>query len=78
MRAKRGTLRSYKTNGRLFVLLENDRSGDRADRTDELIGELRDRVQSLEDQLGSERRAHAEARRIIAGLVERIPALEAP
>jgi hypothetical protein len=30
------------------------------------------------DLLGAMRQAHAEARRIIAGLVERIPAIEAP
>ena len=41
------------------------------DRTSELIATLR-------EQLQAERQAHAEARRIIAGLVERIPALEAP
>src|SRR5215208_1949810 len=41
------------------------------DRTAELIDTLR-------EQLQAERQAHAEARRIIAGLVERIPALEAP
>jgi hypothetical protein len=32
----------------------------------------------LREQLEAERQAHAEARRIIAGLVERVPALEAP
>ena len=41
------------------------------DRTAELIATLR-------EQLQAERQAHAEARRIIAGLVERIPAIEAP
>ncbi len=34
-------------------------------------------VAVLREQLAAERRVHAEARRIIAGLVERIPALEA-
>ena len=64
--------------GRLYVLLDTEPTTKPTDRTSELIDELRDRVQSLEDQLGSERQAHAEARRIIAGLVERLPAIEAP
>ena len=78
MRVKRGTLRSTREEGRLYILLERDpttdpsRTHDRDnDRTDELIRTLR-------EQLEAERQAHAEARRIIAGLVERIPALEAP
>ena len=43
----------------------------------ELVDELRDRVGFLERQLESEQRAHAELRRIIAGLVQRVPELEA-
>jgi hypothetical protein len=43
-----------------------------------LTSELRDRLRYVEGQLEAERQAHAEARRIIAGLVERIPAIEAP
>jgi hypothetical protein len=43
-----------------------------------LISELRAHNDTLRGQLEAERRAHAEARRIIAGLVERIPAIEAP
>jgi excisionase family DNA binding protein len=78
MRVKRGTLPSTRESGRLYVLLNTDpttdpgRPHDREyDRTSELIATLR-------EQLQAERQAHAEARRIIAGLVERIPALEAP
>jgi hypothetical protein len=78
MRVKRGTLPSTREGGRLYVLLDTDpttdpgRPHDREhDRTAELIATLR-------EQLQAERQAHAEARRIIAGLVERIPALEAP
>jgi excisionase family DNA binding protein len=44
----------------------------------ERIEDLRDNVRHLREQLDAERQAHAEARRIIAGLVERIPALEQP
>src|SRR5215208_5542099 len=79
MRIKRGTLQANKEGGRLYVLLTPDLTTEPTPtRTDELIAELRDRVQSLDDQLDQERQAHAEARRIIAGLVERIPAIEAP
>jgi hypothetical protein len=78
MRVKRGTLPSVREGGRLYVLLERDpttdpeRTHDRDnDRTSELIATLR-------EQLQAERQAHAEARRIIAGLVERVPAIEPP
>ena len=74
MRVKRGTLPSTREGGRLYVLLEAEPTADPErthDRTDELIRTLR-------EQLEAERQAHAEARRIIAGMVERIPAIEAP
>ena len=86
-RVKRGTIDHERVGGRVYVLLGDDESrpgqdqdtdqvGDQGttaaeDRTDELIATLR-------EQLQAERQAHAEARRIIAGLVERIPAIEAP
>jgi len=83
-RVKRGTLRSDKgQDGRRYVYLldapdarrgQAEEQGTREaaeHRTAELIATLR-------EQLQAERQAHAEARRIIAGLVERIPAIEAP
>jgi hypothetical protein len=86
-RVKRGTIDHERKGGRVYVLLGDDESrpgrdqytdqgvdqGTTApeDRTAELIATLR-------EQLQAERQAHAEARRIIAGLVERIPAIEAP
>ena len=86
-RVKRDTIDYVREGGRVYVLLDTDESrpgqdqdtdqvGDQGttaaeDRTDELIATLR-------EQLQAERQAHAEARRIIAGLVERIPAIEAP
>src|SRR5215216_28478 len=86
-RVKRGTIEHERVGGRVYVLLVADESrpghgqhsdqvGDQGatvpeDRTAELIATLR-------EQLQAERQAHAEARRIIAGLVERIPAIEAP
>jgi predicted transcriptional regulator len=76
MRIKRGTLRSEKRAGRVYVLLgprpTTERTAEQpTDHTEELIATLR-------EQLQAERQAHAEARRIIAGLVERIPQLEPP
>lgn len=87
-RVKRGTIAHVREGGRVYVLLDadqdrpghdqpTDQGGDQdaplgEDRTAELIATLR-------EQLQAERQAHAEARRIIAGLVERIPpAIEAP
>jgi hypothetical protein len=86
-RIKRGTIAHKRESGRVYVLLSADESrpgrdqytdqgGDQGttdteDRTAELIA-------TLQEQLAAERQAHAEARRIIAGLVERIPAIEAP
>jgi flagellar motility protein MotE (MotC chaperone) len=86
-RIKRGTIEHERKGGRVYVLLgaggprlghdqDTDQGGDQGttapeDRTAELIA-------TLQEQLQAERQAHAEARRIIAGLVERIPAIEAP
>jgi predicted RNase H-like nuclease (RuvC/YqgF family) len=50
---------------------EHDRTGDKADARDELVEELRDRVRALEE-------ANRENRRIIAGLIQRVPELEPP
>src|SRR5829696_9926673 len=78
MRGKRGTLPSTREGGRLYVLLnvdptpEPERPHDGThDRTSELIDTLR-------EQLEAERQAHAEARRLLAAALERIPAIEAP
>jgi transposase-like protein len=87
-RIRRGTLDSERESGTVYVWVdraEADRPGPsetgRATVSDqsELVGELRGRVEDLREQLAAERQAHAEARRIIAGLVERMPPqLEAP
>jgi hypothetical protein len=89
-RLSRGTLRSVKEGGTVYVLLPDDMSRDTERDADDISGgmpppesgaltsELRDRLRYVEGQLEAERQAHAEARRIIAGLVERIPAIEAP
>ncbi len=89
-RLSRGTLASVKENGVVYVLLPADMSRDAERDADDtppemsrpdssaLISEMRDRLRYVEGQLEAERQAHAQARRIIAGLVERIPAIEAP
>ena len=89
-RLSRGTLHSVKESGTVYVMLPTDIPRDaKRDVTDTpddmsqsdlttLTSELRDRLRYVEGQLEAERQAHAEARRIIAGLVERIPAIEAP
>ncbi len=89
-RIKRETLETVREGGRVFVVLggadraqPTNRPGatdqptegytrPQEDRTAELIATLR-------EQLAAERQAHAEARRIIGGLIERMPPqIEAP
>ncbi len=89
-RIKRGTLEHERDSGTVYVLLHADQTptGPQPDadqpsdrlQSDSgvLTSELRDRLRYVEGQLEAERQAHAEARRIIAGLVERMPAIEAP
>jgi hypothetical protein len=86
-RVKRGTIDHERKGGRVYVLLGTDESRPGHDQytdqvTDKGARESEDRtaelIATLREQLQAERQAHAEARRIIAGLVERIPAIEAP
>ena len=88
-RVQRGTIAHEKdSDGRVWILLDTDRprhdtdqdtTGHRQDREpDPLISAKDETIATLREQLQAERQAHAEARRIIAGLVERIPAIEAP
>jgi hypothetical protein len=89
-RLSRGTLRRVREGGTVYVLLPDDMSRD-AERDptdipsgmspperDTLTSELRDRLHYVEGQLEAERQAHAEARRLLAAALERIPAIEAP
>jgi hypothetical protein len=73
-RVKRGTLRSYREGRTVYVLLEG---GESASNRDASRGES-ELVAALREQLAAEREANRENRRIIAGLVQRIPELEAP
>jgi hypothetical protein len=89
-RIRRGKLKSEQHAGTVYVWLDapKSESGDSrgpsatsyrpSDDRSERIEDFREQVAYLREQLEAERQAHAEARRIIAGLVERIPAIEAP
>lgn len=83
-RVRRGTLRSEKgEDGRVYVFVVPDQGGvppeiSEPNPSRELIEEMRGRIEDLREQLAAEREAHREARRIIAGLVQRVPELEAP
>jgi len=86
-RIQRGSLRHEKTEeGRVYVWVDvaQDATQDTAEDAyrdtaqDALLGAKDETIATLREQLQAERQAHAEARRIIAGLVERIPAIEAP
>ena len=74
-RIARGTLESEKADGKVYVWLDD---GAPQSNTDALISSKDETIAVLREQLEAERQAHAEARRIIAGLVERVPALEPP
>src|SRR5215217_7628817 len=80
-RITRGSLRSDRENGSVRVWLDD--GGTEAGRegqvdSEALVEVLRDQVDYLKEQLDAERRANDENRRLLAGLIERVPALEAP
>ena len=87
-RIRRGTLPVEREGGAVYVLLEpaaDDRptadqprttADQPADRT-ELVEALREQISDLREQLAEANAANRENRRIIAGLTQRIPELEA-
>jgi hypothetical protein len=86
-RVERGTLRSDKgPDGRRYVYLDSvadyvaDTGADPSatHERDALISEMRAHNETLREQLEAERQAHAEARRLLAAALERIPAIESP
>lgn len=87
-RIKRGTLRHERSENAVYVLLEGDQAPSGRDQSTAsnqpdddqmtLVNSLQDQVSYLRGQLQAERDAHGETRRIVAGLVQRIPELEAP
>ena len=79
MRVKRGTLPSTREGERIYVLLDTEHTTDQARSDAEaLTSEMRGRIEDLKEQLALEREAHAEARRLLAAALERIPAVEPP
>lgn len=81
-RLSRGTLKSVKERGTVYVLLEVDRTRHTddipSDTPEALVVEMRSRIESLERQLEQANERDRENRRIIAALTSRIPAIEAP
>jgi hypothetical protein len=90
MRVRRGTLRSEKgEDGRVYVFREDldvDQDVDQdapepqaqVEASRELVEVLREQVEDLRARLDRETEANRENRRIIAGLIERVPEIEAP
>lgn len=84
MRVRRGTLVSEKDQeGRVWIWVDTDESPPNTDATEtsqetsrELIEQLRSENAYLREQLGQEREANRENRRLLAAALERIPALE--
>lgn len=80
-RVERGTITYERDDGRVWIILDEqqDATGQQQD-TDMpgVVEVLRDEVVNLREQLAAERDANRENRRIIAGLVNRVPELEAP
>ena len=76
-RAKRGTLISTTgEDGRLYVRVDgqvDDRVDARVDGEARLVERMVSEIDHLREQLKEEREANRENRRIIAGLVQRVP-----
>ena len=77
-RIHRGTLETERDSGTVYVRINADDTTNERTEQSELAQTLREYNASLERQLNAEREASAEHRRIVAGLVQRIPELEAP
>jgi excisionase family DNA binding protein len=77
-RIHRGTLETERDSGTVYVRLNADDTTNERTEQSELVQTLREYNSAFERQLNAEREASAELRRIVAGLVQRIPELEAP
>jgi hypothetical protein len=85
-RVKRDTIDHERVGGRVYVLLGDDESRPGRDQHTDQVGDQGTRasedrtaelIATLREQLQAERQAHAEARRLLAAALERIPAIEA-
>jgi len=77
-RINRGKLASEKIANTVYVRLNPDATPINPGDQTALVEALRDQVATLKQQLNTEQEASAELRRIIAGLVQRVPELEPP
>jgi hypothetical protein len=87
-RIKRGTIEYERKDARVYVLLGDDESRPGRDQDTDQGGDqdttapenrTAELIATLQEQLQAERQAHAEARRLLAAALERIPPqLEAP
>jgi hypothetical protein len=80
-RIQRGTLRSIHERGRVWVVLDLDKTRSNTDSTadqTELVDELRARVAFLEGQLKIRTEENRRKDHLLAAALERIPALEPP
>lgn len=77
-RINRGKLVSEKIDNTVYVRLDPDTTPVHPGDQTALVEALRDQVTTLKQQLNTEQEASAELRRIIAGLVQRVPELERP
>ena len=79
-RIQRGSISHEKDEetNRVFVLIDEDSDRLDEDETPYETGYERELIDTLREQLAAEREASAELRRIIAGLAQRIPAVESP
>src|SRR5829696_3708245 len=76
-RIQRGTLRSVRESGRVFVLFDADRTQSDTDRTGDrtaLVDELRARVAFLETELRTRTEENRRKDHLLAAALERIPA----
>ncbi len=75
-RIHRGTLQTERDGGTVYVRLDADNTTNDRTEQSELVQTLREYNVVLVRQLNAEREASAELRRIIAGLIQRVPELE--
>ncbi len=72
-RIKRGTLRSYREEGAVFVVMIGGESSSNRDESRDESRDQSELVAVLREQLAAEREANRENRRLLAAALERIP-----
>ncbi len=84
-RIKRNTIPHERDSGTVYVILDadttrpnDDPTGDRTGDQSPLVASLQEQIEHLRWQINQANERDRENRRIIAGLVQRVPELEAP